>query len=372
MYPLLFLLHRRMEGKKVRAGELLPTMLPLGMFLMHVLLLYLWRVHPIWIRVHGRQMGFLDLIQAMGNAFWLGLDTTLGLRHAKVGLTRIMELIHTPVTIWMICTFLMAACALGWSWKWIQTHAEPEPARSSSVRVTALAATVYLLLLSPVVACLMVDQVMPSRLLALPGSALAVLVGMSLDMGIKRKWRNALLACIFAGIALEAVVLNTMLAVEEINWAVDSDIRDQLRLTGIRFQLGDKVFLSLPHRHPAWGELRAGVTQFEGFGGRLILLLDAGLVKGQYVQPTDERLVYWPELRGAGDAIRMDVPPAWLERPERVFPFMIRQGDRKLMGIWRAEWINADGSLRRSVEFPGVRVLPEDQTLIARIHAPLP
>ncbi|MBM3814827.1 MAG: hypothetical protein FJW20_24645 [Acidimicrobiia bacterium] len=368
LYPALVWVHYRWNRQRLPPSRLLASCMPLGMFLVHWTLLYSFASDdgPIWMRNQAMKSDPASMLPGMINAFQLGIHASFGSDHLMRMKWVLWDFLFMAGSWWMLASFLITAMVFYLFWRRTKEERLKPPAR---VKWLLFAGAAYLVLFSPVVAFTTVENVMFSRLLTLPGMGLAALAGLVVTATANRMAGWFASAALLLVITLEGVALNTYLWVDQSNWRYDSHVLSQLRQMRLKLEEGDAVLLSHPPFHPAWGYTRKGTTILENIAFQYQLLVDNGLLRLPSTSALIDRVKYYPESRDQGiESPRLDLAEEWLDRPERVIALVIRQRDLKLMAVERAEYVDAEGRLLRTVEFPRVAHLAADRKMVARIR----
>jgi len=356
LYPLLYLLHGRLNRRPFRWNHLAATCLPLCMFLVHLGLMYANRTpNPVWMRNPRITGDPMTVVVAAWNTFQHAIMTTLFHRHFSL-LQHLRALLMTPWTWWFVASFVLAAVLFIYFWR---THSSSEI--NKPLFWTATAGSLWLVLFTPVIGLTASVTYFPSRLLSLNGAGLAILMGLAVT-----RFRRPLLPVAVAVLLMESLVFNTILSAAELNWAYTRHIRSELVSTGVQLRAHDVVFLSLPDEHPAWGKDRIGEIDFEWDWARYLLMLDFNLLKGDYDVHSFSRITYTWERRGQPET-RFPVEEKYLTSPDRLLPFFIRQSDHKPVAIRRVEWLDENGGIARAIDFP--RVANLKSSMVARVVA---
>jgi hypothetical protein len=325
LYPLFYWLQNRASGRRTKLRGLAPTFLPLLMFAAHAAVIYENTPRnspPLWLSRFDSSGG-MSLPAALWNTFLLAQKTSLGPVHWPLILHGAYDFIRfVPIGTWMLVTGgATLAGAL-----WLTFHL-PTTAPKKGVMGILLVASLYLLLLSPLVGFTIVVSVMPSRLLTLAGVGLALLVGLTASWALRLRHallRWAIVGALAGWTGAEAIAMNSLLYEHQTSWAYDSHIRKQLLASGVRPQFGDTIFLSLPV-HPLRRLWMTGFSQFQSGHVLVLLVYDYGMLTGHYDVPIEQRLRYKSEIRGGDDRADIAATPG-----HRIFCFSVSDGDYRL------------------------------------------
>jgi hypothetical protein len=363
LYPFLRWLHSRLNGRRISFGDLAPTFLPLLVFGAHVGLIYFSTPRgspPLWFRGPNASLELQTLAASLWNAFKIGLTASVGhehyslLSHGVKGFWR-----HVPISWWVLAT--LAAALVGVILVVLSERRGPSAGAGRGVVVPALVAGTYLTLFSPLVGFLQNSLFMPSRLLSLSGVGVSLITGVAASCAFRKAWIGRLVpGALLVLAAVEGFAMNSILYEHQTSWAYDSSIRAQLHASGIRPQLGDTIFISLPE-HPLRPYWRTGFSQFEGGHAVILLVMDYKLLLGNFSEPIEKRLIYRSEIRAKGSQ-SVRVPEVG---PHRTFCFLVRDGDYKLIAL---EASQAASGERKLHSWDGVTV----RSQMVRGGAPAP
>jgi len=333
LYPVCYWTHARLSGRRPQRAALAATFLPLAMFLTHAGLIYLNTpkgAPPLWLRGVNARADAGVLMRAAGNALRISARASVGSDHADLvrhGVKGFLR--YVPGSRWKLAMLVLSGTLAAWVLLWQRQKPPAGNGLSRAVVVTVLIAGIYLTFLSPLVGSMQFALFMPSRMLTLAGVGLSLLAALLAAVLTSASRARAVLTLpVLLLVGAEAMTMNSILYEHQTSWAYDSRIREQLLASGIRPRLGDTIYLSLPE-HPLQTYWRTGFSQFEGGHAQVLLVLDYGMLLGNYPVPIERRLFLKSVRRSKENAL----PVATSDLPDRTFAFYVRDGDYKLIPL---------------------------------------
>ena len=325
LYPFLYWLHQRLLRKPVSRRAFAATCLPLLIFLAHVCVLYFGtpRGEPLpWQRGSSRSAMTLAAASArITPVFTSNVSTAIGSGHFAL-LSPQIEIFSKYVPIHATAIVEAAgACAAIAFLLWLAPVVRP----SKAIVVPMAIAGVYLTFLSAMVGVTTFPGFTPSRLLTLTSIGLSLLVAIAASIALTQRFaivRYGVPVLLSAVCGIEAAAMNSIFYQFQTSWAYDSHIRTQLLATGIKPQIGDTIFISLPP-NPMDRFWRIGFSNFERGHIQTLLTLDYGLTLAGTTSPP---LLYEHEIRYAG--VPPVVPAA--QPGHQLFCFSVSDNDYRL------------------------------------------
>jgi len=301
LYPLIYWLHHRLRRRPMSRRGFAATFLPMLMFLIHVVIMYLateeGKALP-WQRGSTRSsMTLAAAIAQVWPTFKRGLSAGMGSDHFSL-------LIHEIGSFWKYVPrdtyeilMTLGACAGVAFLLWCARARRVD----KSIVLPLTIAAVYLAVFSPLIGFTTNDGFVPSRLLTLVGVGLALLVAAAVSVALAVRspmLRYGIPATLLVVSGLEAAAMNCILYEYQTAWGYDSHILSQLLASGIKPTMGDTIFISLPE-NPLERLWRVGFSQFEGGHIEAVLTMDFGMLsrKRQAIEPA---LLYQEEIRRRG------------------------------------------------------------------------
>ena len=326
LYPLFYWLYSRLRRRPVALGAMAATCLPLVMFLGHVTVMYLStpKDAPLpWQRGSTRAaMGLNAAAARVLPTLESGFSSGMGRQHFALLAYEIEGFRkYVPGNTYATLAALVGCAGVG-VLLWLGPLGRPD----NAVVIPLSIAGGYLALFSPLIGFTTISGFVPSRLLTLVGVGLALLIAVAASLAIASRMpivRFGVPAVLLAVGVIEAAAMNSILYEHQTSWAYDSHIRNQLLATGIKPQIGDTIFISLP-QHPLDGYWKVGFSHFENGLIQALLTADYGLLhEHEAVTP----LFYEHEIR------QYQVPPVKPvgQSGHKLFCFAVTDNDFRLI-----------------------------------------
>ena len=288
LYPLAWWVHARLRGRAVRFRDVVPLLMPMLMFLIHVGLMYWFAINglPLW-----KQRGAADsLVESLPRVLVSSVSGLFGLDH--------IHLVHATLLGWFLLTPWREALIWGGlagavvvlCWHRLPTRSAPH----REVVAVAGEVAVWVVLVAPLVSVAANTIGTPSRLLVIPSTGIVTAAALMVALWPRTAWIVAL------AIAMEAVTAYSLLDQHRRSWEYDARILAGVVATSVPLTNTDRVTVAMPWDQRAGRLRRYSPSQFESGAARVLLEAQFGMI------PDHPGLRYRSVLYWAGSPLILD------------------------------------------------------------------
>jgi hypothetical protein len=382
LYPIITIVYRKFNNKKIFTFDLIATFFPLVMGVIHTWLLgHVGRGNQglaIWQRVSGLDY-YSPLVMAnqVILSFYYGLDAVFGARHLymlKLNLGNFRHyLIKDPWFAFFSVIFFFLLILFIYRFIFFKSKEQKPKLKNIKNYLIAIIASLYLIFLTPVVSFPIIRDFVPSRFTYLSSVGISLLIAALIDMKYYNKYLKIFLP-FFAGIIfIEALSFSSIIQQYQKSADFDYNIRNQIKSFNPDVKTFDTIFLSYP-MHPYmirfWHEAPSKIDS----GGIISpFLIDYNLLYQNDQIPLDKRLIYAKYRRDLGDpdpenySYLLSWYPDWKKNPKKIHPFYA-DSEYKIYGIRSISVTDSKGKNVDSILFPAFNNIQKDKLIDVKVN----